>query len=142
MATDEVRTVDPDTGGEKGAKLARFDLIPVGPLWALAEVYGYGCKKYSDRNWEKGYKWSLSYAALQRHLSMFWDGHELDAESGLPHLAHAAWHCMALMEWGETHPEKDDRSSSLAPPEPAFPSTGNIISSQNMVACACSHSDR
>ena len=46
----EVRVVDPVTGGEKGAKLARFDLIPPEATWALAEHYGKGCAKYSDRN--------------------------------------------------------------------------------------------
>src|SRR5690625_7397406 len=62
----EVR-VTSDTGGQKGSKKARFDLIPVVPLWEVAEVYGKGAEKYEDRNWERGYDWSLSFAALRRH---------------------------------------------------------------------------
>ncbi len=68
-APEEVRIVNETTGGEKGQKLARFDLIPIGPLTRLAEHYGKGAAKYADRNWELGYDWSLSYGALMRHLT-------------------------------------------------------------------------
>jgi hypothetical protein len=108
--SDEIRVVDPTTGGAKGSKLAQFALIPVRPLEEVAQVYGFGAAKYADRNWEKGYKWSLSYSALQRHLHAFWRGESTDPESGRPHLAHAVFHCLALMEWERTHPEMDDRA--------------------------------
>lgn len=100
---------DPVTGGAKGAKPEAFALIPVKPLEAVARVYGFGATKYEDRNWERGYKWSLSYSALQRHLNAFWRGEEVDSESGEPHLAHAAFHILALMEYCETNRERDDR---------------------------------
>lgn len=93
-----IRQVDPDTGGEKESKLARYDLIPTGPLNLLATHYGLGAKKYSDRNWEKGYKWGLSYAALHRHLNAFWSGEDYD-EDGHFHLAAAAFHVFALMHF-------------------------------------------
>lgn len=35
------------TGGQKGSKPARFDLIPTEPLWMLAELYGKGAEKYT-----------------------------------------------------------------------------------------------
>jgi len=105
----EVRIVDPDTGGEKGQKLARFDLIPTRPLWKVAEHYGTGAKKYKDRNWEKGYKWSLSYGALQRHATAFWSGETIDPETGSHHMAAVVFHALALMEYGETNQDKDDR---------------------------------
>lgn len=92
----EIRTVDPITGAEKGAKLARFSLIPAGFLWALAEHYGQGAKKYADRNWEKGYKWSLSLDASQRHLNQWLQGEDNDEETGSSHLVAAAWHLVAL----------------------------------------------
>jgi hypothetical protein len=105
----EVRHVDPDTGGEKGVKLARYDLIPTVPLEALAKHYGIGAQKYLNRNWERGYAWSLSYAALMRHLQAFWSGEDLDEETQSPHLAAVVFHAFAMMEFGKTHPEKDDR---------------------------------
>ena len=84
-----MRVTDPITGGEKGRKKARFSLIVPSFLWELAEVYGEGAKKYSDRNWEKGYAWSLSYDALQRHIHQWVMGESIDKETGRHHLAHA-----------------------------------------------------
>jgi hypothetical protein len=110
MPHGEERKTDPDTGGQKGVKLERYEFMPVQPLREVARVYGYGAKKYSSRNWERGYLWSWSYGALQRHVNAFWGGEDIDGESGLPHLAHAVFHLLALMEFGRTHPEKDDRS--------------------------------
>jgi len=93
---EEVRVVDPVTGGEKGAKLQRFSLIPSEFLWDLAEHYGTGAKKYADRNWERGYKWSLSYDALSRHLHAWLLGEWRDPETGSPHLIAVAWHVCTL----------------------------------------------
>lgn len=109
MNQDEVRTVDPDTGGEKGAKLARFDLIPPESLWALAEHYGIGANKYANRNWERGYDWGKSFTAMQRHAWAFWNGEDIDPETGSHHLVAVAWHAFAMLEFTKTHPAKDDR---------------------------------
>ena len=100
---------DSITGGKKGVKPTRFDLLPVRPLEAIAQVYNYGAKKYADNNWRQGYLWSWSFAALMRHLWAFWGGEDKDPESGLPHLSHAGFHVLALLEFSLTHPEKDDR---------------------------------
>lgn len=108
--TDEEVIVESTTGGRKGQKGERFDLIPAGPLRNIARAFGYGSSKYSPRNWEKGYDWSLSYGAMQRHLWAFWSGEDIDQESGLPHLAHAAFHTLALMEFMSVHREFDDRA--------------------------------
>lgn len=94
--TNEVRVVDPVTGGQKGSKLERFDLIPEEFETALARHYGEGAKKYEDRNWERGYRWGLSYAALRRHLAAWVRGESYDPETGSHHLIAVAWHCVAL----------------------------------------------
>ena len=95
----EIRVVDSATGAEKGSKLARFDLVPPEALWQLAEHYGKGCAKYADRNWEKGYKWGLSVAAMQRHIYQWLQGESIDKETGSHHLIAAAWHCFALVTY-------------------------------------------
>ena len=105
----EVRYVDPISGGEKGTKLARFDLIPEIPLYALAEHYGRGAGKYDDHNWRRGYPWSISFAALNRHLWTWWNGEDVDPELHSHHLDAVAWHAFALREFVETHPSRDDR---------------------------------
>lgn len=72
----EVRLTDPDTGGQKGQKLARFSSIPPDVAWELAEHYGKGESKYPNDpetgkpNWQLGYDWSLNVDALLRHLSL------------------------------------------------------------------------
>lgn len=107
--TDEVRSVNPTTGAEKGVKLARYDLIPAAPLRELAEHFGRGAQKYADRNWERGIDWSKNFAALQRHAWAWWDGETNDSELGNNHLVAVAWHAFALLEYAMTHPELDDR---------------------------------
>lgn len=118
--SEEVRVVNETTGGEKGQKLARFDLIPPRPMWEVAELYGEGAKKYADRNWERGYAWSLSIGALERHFNLFKQGEDYDAETTKRHLASVVFHALALMEFAETHPELDDRPKGdrYAPSEP------------------------
>ena len=112
LLTGEVRVTDPKTGGQKGQKDARFDLIPTEPLRYLALVYGMGAKKYADDNWRKGYDWKLSYGAMQRHLNAFWGGEDMDPESGLPHLGHAMWHCATLLWFSEFYKDGDTRAKS------------------------------
>jgi len=106
----EKRTTSP-TGGQKGSKEQRYDLIPVEPLRLLAELYGRGAEKYDDNNWRRGYEWKYSYAAAQRHLNQFWAGEDIDEEMGLPHVIAAAWHCFALAQFMIDHPEFDSRKA-------------------------------
>lgn len=132
----EIRSTS-STGGQKGVKLQRFDLIPVGPLTELAEHFGMGAMKYAEHQWRKGYEWSKSYSALMRHLNLFWAGENYDVCSNDPsgcayvtaegkpyvalredtcynhtgshHLVAVAWHAFVLKELFDTHPGHDDR---------------------------------
>ena len=119
---EEIRTTSA-TGGQKGTKIERYDLIPVEPLRLLAELYGKGALKYDDDNWRKGYDWKHSYAALQRHANAFWGGEDIDAcqdncpegcvnHMNLPHTICAAWHAFTLTEFMREHPEFDNRHKS------------------------------
>lgn len=105
-----VYRVKSKTGGEKETKRARFDLIPVDSLWEMAEHYGKGAEKYNPRNWEAGYDWSLSYAALQRHAHQFWGGEMVD-EEGFNHLAAVMFHAAALLHFSkhEKYSDYDNR---------------------------------
>lgn len=99
--------------GKPGYKLdsdkPRFDLIPAEPMLELAKLYAMGAKKYADRNWEKGMDWSRVYRAVQTHLWQFWSGVDMDEETGLAHVTHAAFGCLALREYMSTHRELDNR---------------------------------
>lgn len=108
MADQEVRVVDPNSGGEKGIKITRFDLIPPEFEDALARHYGEGAKKYADRNWERGYKWGLSYRAMRTHLNQWVRGERYDEETGTHHLICAIWHLVALYTFDLRHLGSDD----------------------------------
>lgn len=108
--TPERIVVDSATGGAKGTKLARFDLLPYDALTIVAEHYGKGAEKYDERNWERGYNWGLSYAALMRHLAAWWQGEENDPELGNTHLAAAAFHVLTLIAFQQRAIGTDSRT--------------------------------
>ena len=111
-ATGEVRITDPTTGGQKGQKDIQISYIPYEALGELSKVYVYGAEKYARDNWKKGYAWNLNVDALYRHLGLFNDGEDLDPESGLPHIAHCAWHCLTLLWFMKHYPQGDYRAIS------------------------------
>ena len=98
-----------DSGATKQVKEARYDMIPADALDELARHYGKGAEKYAAfdsgdglgkiDNWRRGYDWSLSYAALQRHAWAFWNREDIDEETGSKHLIAAAWHCLTMAHW-------------------------------------------
>jgi len=105
----EVRIVNEQTGGEKGQKIERYDLIPWEAMDEVARVYGLGAEKYSENNFRKGYAWSLSFASMMRHATQFWAGESYDKETGAHHLACAVFHALALIDFEKNYPELDDR---------------------------------
>jgi dATP/dGTP diphosphohydrolase len=80
----------------------------------VSAVAGFGAEKYERYNFLRGYPWSWSFDALQRHLLAFWAGEDLDPESGQPHLAHAAWHALALTGFQRRAIGTDDRPPKAA----------------------------
>lgn len=103
------------TGGAKGRKLARFSLLPYDALWALAEHFGRGAKKYTERNWEQGYPWSWTVDAMLRHFTAFWDrGEDVDAETGSLHVVAFAWHALVLVAFVLRKVGTDDRRQRKA----------------------------
>jgi hypothetical protein len=87
----------------------RLELVPSSLLYGVAKVGEFGARKYDDDNWRKGYNWSVPYSSAMRHLTSWWDGEDSDDESGLNHLYHAAFNLAILIEFLETHKDKDNR---------------------------------
>lgn len=68
-------------------------------LWAVGEVGTFGANKYSDSGWMQVPGGIGRYKdALRRHLNKVAQGEDVDQDSGLPHLAHAAWNALAVLE--------------------------------------------
>lgn len=105
----EKRIVNAKTGGEKGSKDERFDLLPYEQLAEVARHFGKGAEKYADHNWKRGFAWSLAEGALMRHFAAFMEGEEIDEETGSHHMAAVAFHALALLYFKEHHRDLDDR---------------------------------
>lgn len=94
---------------------APYALLPIEALEPIAHVFGFGASKYGMNNWRKDLdntEWNRTYSSIQRHLNSFWSGEDIDPESGLTHLAHAATQIMILMTAQATLPQStavDDR---------------------------------
>jgi hypothetical protein len=76
----------------------------------VVEVLKYGSTKYAPRNWEQGIRFSRLFASALRHMLQWWDGEDIDSESGLHHLKHAATNLLMIVEFIERNKtEFDDR---------------------------------
>jgi len=90
----------------------RVDLLSPDSLLGIARILGYGSTIYGDRNWELGLLYSRVYAATLRHILKFWGGENIDEDSGLSHLDHAAC-CIHFLQHYEKNKNRyqtfDDR---------------------------------
>lgn len=77
-------------------------------LWEVAKVSTFGANKYGANNWQllEHPKERLT-DALCRHLFQYMQGQDIDDESGLNHLAHVCWNCLALLEFELKSDEKE-----------------------------------
>ena len=99
----------------------RMDLLDPEWLIDVAKVLTFGSHAYDEsqkvyeNNWRQGgMRWGKVYAALQRHLTAFWGGEEIDPETGLSHLAHASCNAMFLHYYARNTRHMDDRDLAMA----------------------------
>ncbi len=83
-------------------------------LEGMAMVLRAGEESYGPHNWTRGMSWETVMAAASRHMLAFRKGEELDPETGLSHLYHAACSMMFLAWYtqgpsAEAHKVFDDR---------------------------------
>ena len=104
-------TIQPGFAPKFDSTKVRVDLLPIDPMMQVANVFGFGAKKYFANSYRQGetVAWSRTYGSILRHLFAFWQGEDTDPESGLPHLAHAGTQLFILMEHTAHNKDKDDR---------------------------------
>lgn len=91
------------------------DKLPLHLFPMTATIYGTlalldGALKYGRANWRAaGVRASIYYDACLRHISRWFEGEDLDVDSGLPHLAHALACLVILIDAKEAGKLKDDR---------------------------------
>lgn len=68
-----------------------LDTIPWAVVFELAAAHGEGATKYGRHNWRKsgGVVASTYFAAALRHILRYWEGEDIDPDSGLPHIVKA-----------------------------------------------------
>lgn len=93
------------------------DQLPPDILLELGEIYAYGEKKYARNNWLNGNDWHEFIGSALRHIYRWMDGEDIDPESNLPHLAHAAWNIMTLRYYQRHDLGNDDRISTIRNPQ-------------------------
>ena len=89
----------------------RMDLIPPQAILEVGKAMGFGSRKYNGWNYlnGSGLKHSQVMRAALTHLYQHQYGEDLDSESSLSHLSHAAASILMLLELTKVHPENDDR---------------------------------
>lgn len=84
--------------------------LPWRALTEVAKVIDFGAKKYSRNGWRKGMPWMELAGSTVRHVAKWISGIDLDEESGLHHLAHAATDILFLVEYYCLQLGTDDRT--------------------------------
>lgn len=100
-------------GNRYNKNKTRWSLLPWDAIERVILVYQFGAKKYSDRNWEQGLSYSDTFESLMRHITAWYNGEQVDPESGLSHLLHAAFNILALITFETRGVGKDDRAIKL-----------------------------
>ena len=80
-----------------GSKKSPLSVLPLPVLFEAGIVMLLGAAKYGRHNYRAiGVRASVYYDAAMRHLSQWWEGEDVDGESGVSHLAHAIC-CLAIV---------------------------------------------
>lgn len=75
-----------------------WSMLDLSTIEEIVKVYNFGALKYQRDSWKTLNNGKDRYfSALLRHLAAWQRGEELDKESNMRHLAHAAWNVIALM---------------------------------------------
>lgn len=93
-----------------GSTKPPLSCIPTGPLYEVGAAMLDGSAKYGRHNWRViGVRSSVYYDAAMRHLMKWWEGEELDTDSGCHHLAHAVACCLIVRDAANLGQLADDR---------------------------------
>lgn len=84
-------TKDTNPKDALGVKKAPLHCIPCGPLYELGLAMMEGGRKYGTHNYRAvGVRASVYYDAIMRHVTQWWEGENIDSDSGLHPLIKAA----------------------------------------------------
>lgn len=111
-------TVDPtmkDTNPKDavGVRKAPLSCLPTPVLFEVGVGMLEGARKYGRHNWRAiGVRSSVYYDAAMRHLAQWWEGEDIDADSGIHHVSKAIACLMVLRDAQIRKMCEDDRPPS------------------------------
>lgn len=108
-----VEIVDPKFVKNDAGK-PRMSLLPPWALESVARVLTFGAEKYRAHNWRLVDERSRYADATLRHVNEYLKGRDIDPDSGLRHLAHAACSVLFLLECEILGLGADDRDPTLS----------------------------
>jgi len=94
--------------------------LPWPPVYEAGLALLHGGQKYGRHNWRAiGVRSSVYFDAAIGHLTAWWEGEDVDPDSGLNHLAHAIAGLMVLRDANLQNMMNDDRpyASKVLPRE-------------------------
>lgn len=113
---DMAKVYGPTTKASNPKDAVGCDKVPL-HLWPTSATIGgalallHGMLQYGRSNWRAvGVKASIYHDALQRHAAAWWEGEDLDPDSGLPHLYHVLACAAILVDAGACGNLTDDRA--------------------------------
>ena len=110
-----------DPKKEAGSKKTPLQLLPPYALAQTALAHAEGAKKYGPWNWRTNQVCATTYiGAILRHLTAWQDGEDIDADSGLSHIAKIGACCNILLDAGHCGTLVDDRSKVPSKPSKAL----------------------
>lgn len=89
--------------------------VPANVLAEIGAAMQKGAAKYGRHNWRRaGVAASVYYDAALRHLFQWWEGEDIDPDSGLPHVVQAVAGLIVLRDAVSRGMVKDDRPEATA----------------------------
>jgi len=99
-----------------GTKKVPLSTVPSPVLMEVGLAMLEGSRKYGRHNYRiAGVRSSVYYDAVMRHLMAWWEGEDLDPDSGLPHITKAMSTLVVLRDAQMNDKVSDDRPPSVKP---------------------------
>ncbi len=93
-----------------GVSKAPISVVPTPFIHALGLAMLEGSLKYGRHNYRSaGIRYGVYYDAMMRHMNAWWEGEDIDPDSGLPHPVKAAACCAILFDAILRQNGNDDR---------------------------------
>jgi hypothetical protein len=114
--------------------------IPAPVIWELAVAMFEGALKYARHNYRAvGVRASVYYDALNRHIDAWWDGQDVDPDSGLHHITKAIATLFVLRDsmirgnWVDDRPPRSINFPSFQPEGAGTSASGRYSKIKNLM---------